>query len=133
MVLISGAGKTTVEFLSTAISTRDCRFRSCRASGCAIMMSEASPSAAAAIDSPSAAMIFARFSRSASACRAMARFMLSGSWISFSSTRVTSNAPLDGADVEDFADVEIDAVGLGERLVKGVLADHLPQRGLGDL
>ena len=35
-------------------------------------------------------MIFARFSRSASAWRAIARFMLSGSWMSFSSTRVTS-------------------------------------------
>jgi hypothetical protein len=40
-------------------------------------MSDASPSAAAARDSPSALMIFARFSRSASACLAMARFMLS--------------------------------------------------------
>jgi hypothetical protein len=54
------------------------------------MMSEASPSAVAASDSPSALMIFARFSRSASACRAIARFMLSGSWMSFSSTSVTS-------------------------------------------
>ena len=53
-------------------------------------MSDASPSAAAARDSPSALMIFARFSRSASACLAIARFMLSGSWMSFSSTRVTS-------------------------------------------
>ena len=35
-------------------------------------------------------MIFARFSRSASACRAIARFMLSGSWMSLSSTSVTS-------------------------------------------
>ena len=53
-------------------------------------MSDASPSAAAASDSPSALMILARFSRSASACRAIARFMLSGSWMSFSSTSVTS-------------------------------------------
>src|SRR6266545_5556196 len=37
MVLISGAGKTTVVFLSTPISTRLCRLRSCRASGWAIM------------------------------------------------------------------------------------------------
>ena len=54
------------------------------------MVSEASPSAAAAIDSPSAAIIFARFSRSASAWRAIARFMLSGNWMSFNSTKVTS-------------------------------------------
>src|SRR5215467_3593599 len=72
MVLISGAGKTTVVFLSTPISTRLCKLRSCRASGWAIMVSEASPSAAAASDSPSALMILARFSRSASAWRAMA-------------------------------------------------------------
>ena len=49
-----------------------------RAGGWAIMVSEASPSAAAASDSPSALMILARFSRSASAWRAMARCMLSG-------------------------------------------------------
>ena len=35
-------------------------------------------------------MILARFSRSASARRAIARFMLSGSWMSLSSTMVTS-------------------------------------------
>ena len=34
-------------------------------------------------------MILARFSRSASASRAIARFMLSGSWMSLSSTSVT--------------------------------------------
>jgi hypothetical protein len=34
-------------------------------------------------------MIFARFSRSASAWRAIARCMLSGNWMSLSSTTVT--------------------------------------------
>ena len=67
MVLISGAGKTTVVFLSTPSSTRVCRLRSWRANGCCIMMSDASPSSVAAMCSPSAAMILARFSRSASA------------------------------------------------------------------
>jgi len=33
MVVISGAGNTTVVFLSTPISTRLCRLRSCSASG----------------------------------------------------------------------------------------------------
>jgi hypothetical protein len=47
--------------------------RNCSASGRAIMIPEAAPSAAAAIDPPSA-----------SACRAIARFMLSGSWMCFS-------------------------------------------------
>ena len=59
--------------------------------------------------------------------------MLSGSWMSFSSTRVTCDAPVDGGDVEDRADVEVDLVGLGEGLVQGVLADDLAQGGLGDL
>ena len=90
MVLISGAGNTTVVFLSTPISTRLCRLRSCKASGWAIITSEAAPSWSAANASPSAAMILARFSRSASAWRAMARFIVSGSWMSLSSTRVTT-------------------------------------------
>src|ERR1700722_6125670 len=37
MVVMRGAGKTTVVFLSTPISTRDCRLRSWRAGGGAIM------------------------------------------------------------------------------------------------
>jgi hypothetical protein len=44
------------------------------------MMSAAVPGASAARASHSAAMIFARLSRSASACLAMTRFMFSGSW-----------------------------------------------------
>ena len=40
IVLISGAGKMTVEFLSTAISTSVCRLRSCSASGWAIITSD---------------------------------------------------------------------------------------------
>ena len=43
------------------------------------------------------------------------------------------DTPVDGGDVEDLADVEVDPVGLGQRLVQGVLADDLAQRGLGDL
>src|SRR5579862_1279460 len=90
IVLMSGAGKTTVVFLSTPISTSDCRFLNCSASGWAIITSEARASSPAARASPSAAMIFARFSRSASAWRAIARFIVSGSWMSFNSTVVTS-------------------------------------------
>ena len=40
-------------------------------------------------DSPSTSMILARSSRSASAWRAIARFMVSGSWMSFSLSGVT--------------------------------------------
>ena len=78
-MLISGAGKITVEFWSTPISTSVWRFRSCSASGWASITSDAFASSPAASASPSAAMILARFSRSASAWRAIARFMPSGS------------------------------------------------------
>ena len=43
------------------------------------------------------------------------------------------HAPLGGRDIEDLTDVEIDLVGLGKRLIQGVLADDLAQRRLGDL
>jgi len=52
IVVMIGDGNTTVVFLSTPISTRLCRLRSCSASGWAIMMSEASPNAVAARCSP---------------------------------------------------------------------------------
>jgi len=38
-----------------------------------------------------------------------------------------------GGHVEDLADDAVDAVGLGQGLVQGVLADDLAQGGLGDL
>ena len=43
MVLINGAGNTTVVFLSTPNSTRLCKLRSYNAGGCAITMTEAPP------------------------------------------------------------------------------------------
>ena len=43
------------------------------------------------------------------------------------------DAPLGGLDVEDLADADVDAVGLGQGLVQGVLADDLAQGGLRDL
>jgi len=54
LVLISGAGNTTVVFLSTPSSTRVCKLLSWRASEWATMMSEAASSGAAASCSPSA-------------------------------------------------------------------------------
>ena len=90
IALMSGAGNTTVVFFSTPSSASVCKLRNCSARGWRIIVADASPSAAAARASPSAAMIFARFERSASASRAMARFMLSGNWMSLSSTKVTS-------------------------------------------
>ena len=42
---------------------------------------------------------------------AMARFLLSYSWMSLSSTRSTSTPPLNRGDVEDFAEIQVDPVG----------------------
>jgi hypothetical protein len=124
MVLISGAGKTTVVFLSTPISTRLCRLLSCKASGCAIIVSDASPSAAAASASPSAAMIFARFARSASAWRANAFHAIRKLGVPQLDER-NDDAPFRGRDVKDLTYVDVDTVGLGQRLIQRVLADNL--------
>ena len=43
------------------------------------------------------------------------------------------HSPLCGRPVEDLADAVVDGVGLGERLVQGVLTDHVAQRRLRDL
>jgi hypothetical protein len=42
-------------------------------------------------------------------------------------------APLLGGDVQQPANVEVDQVGLRQRLVQGALADLVAQRGLRDL
>src|SRR2546429_214155 len=43
------------------------------------------------------------------------------------------HTPVLGGDVENLPDAYVDAIGLGQRLVEGVLADDLAQGGLGDL
>jgi hypothetical protein len=43
------------------------------------------------------------------------------------------DTPILCRDVQDLPDVDVDAVGLGQGLVEGVLADDLAQGGLGDL
>ena len=96
-------------------------------------MSDAAPSAAAANDSPSAAMILARFSRSASACLAIARFMLSGSWMSFSSTSVTSTPQSGVVGSRIFRMPTLIRSVSDEGLVQAVLSHHLPQGRLRDL
>ena len=52
--------------------------------------------------------------------------------MSLSTTKVTTT-PSPGLHVQDLADGDGDAVGLGQRLVQRVLAHHLTQRGLCDL
>src|ERR1039458_9770363 len=65
------------------------RKRSCRAIGCVAIMLAACTIFSAAWNSPSALTILARRSRSASACLAMARFIVSGRTTSRISTDVT--------------------------------------------
>ena len=85
----TGTGMTSVLFCSPATSTAVCSSRSCSAAGSRAITLAAMASRLEAWYSPSAVMILARRSRSASACRDMDRFMLSGSETSLISTRST--------------------------------------------
>src|SRR5262249_21930478 len=83
----TGNGRTTVEFFSAATSTTVWRRRSCSAVGVSAILAAACANLCEAASSPSAVMIRARRSRSASACRAIDRFIDSGSATSLISTR----------------------------------------------
>src|SRR5579859_4282486 len=75
----------------------------------------------AASYSPCALTTLARRSRSASACLAIARFMLSGS-----ATSLTSTA------VNDFLQFGVDTIALGKEIIERRLAEHAAEGGLGD-
>lgn len=83
------AGNIIVEFCSLAISSSTCKLRSWSAIGCAVIMSAASPSFLAERNSPSAEIILARLSLSASAYFAIDLRIVSGKLISLISTAVT--------------------------------------------
>jgi hypothetical protein len=85
----TGTGMTRVLFFSAATSTTVCSSRSCSAAGSAAITAAAWASFLDAWYSPSAEMIRARRSRSASACRDIDRFMDSGREASLTSTRST--------------------------------------------
>src|SRR5580700_6546735 len=85
----TGTGMTSVLFFSPATSTTVCSSRSCSAAGSRAITLAAAASRLDAWYSPSAVMILARRSRSASACRDMDRFMPSGSDTSLISTLST--------------------------------------------
>lgn len=109
------------------------RLRSWSASGWAIITSDAAPSSPAASASPWATMIFARFSRSASASRAIARCMLSGSWMSLSSTTVTSTPHSSVWTSMISRMFWLILSGSESVLVERVAPDDGPECGLGDL
>src|SRR6266567_6041739 len=84
-----GTGKKVVVLCSLEISRMVWRKRNWRAMGSLLIIAAACTIFSAAWNSPSALTILARRSRSASACLAIARFMLSGSATSLTSTAVT--------------------------------------------
>lgn len=86
----TGTAKTTVLLWSELMSLIELRVRKCRAPGLVASILAAAARFLLACNSPSALMIVARFSRSASACLAMVRTIDSGSSISLSSTVWTS-------------------------------------------
>ncbi len=85
-----GMGNSVVELFSAAISVTVWRNRSEMDAGSRDMTPAACESFFDACSSPSALMTFARRSRSASAWRAMARFISWGRSMSFTSTADTS-------------------------------------------
>src|SRR6266851_7113268 len=97
------------------------------------MMSAAWPSFIAAWYSPSAATIFARRSRSASASFAMARCILSGSTMSLISTAVTLRAPRLRVPVDDVLDLLVDACGVRKKLIEAESSDDIAHSSLADL
>ena len=88
-IISIGSGKTMVVFFSVPSSTSVCRYRNCSAIGSFWITAAAMLSFSAALYSPSALMILARRSRSASAWRAIARIIDSAKSTCFTSTIVT--------------------------------------------
>jgi len=101
--------------------------------GCVAISAAASTSLAAALNSPSAWMILARRSRSASACLAMARSMFFGHVDLLDLDRDDLEAKGRGVAVDDDLNALVEAVAVGQQLVEIDLAEHRAQRGLREL
>ena len=78
-------------------------------------------------------MIFARFSRSASACRAIARCMFCGRSTCFTSTADTLMPHGIGLVVEDLLQLLVQPIALRQQIVELRLSEHAPQRRLREL
>ena len=83
-----------------------------------------------ACSSASALMTRARRSRSASACRAIERFIVSGSETSLISTRSIVHAPAHRGAVDHQLQALVELLAVGEQVVQLALADDRAQRGL---
>ncbi len=95
--------------------------------------SAASASLAAAWNSPSALMIFARRSRSASAWRAIACCMRLGDLDVLDLDRRDLDPPRLGLRVDHVLELLVEAVALGQQRVEVGAAEHRAQRRLRDL
>ena len=104
------SANTTVVFFSTPSSASVCKFRSCKASGCVIIVSDASPVRAAAIDSPSAAIILALLPLGLGLPGHRA-FHAVGQLDILQLDEVHFDAPLERRHIEDLLDVGVDDVG----------------------
>ena len=127
IVLISGAGKTTVEFLSTATSTRVWRLRSCSASGCAIITSAASELAGRECLAFGSDDLGALLALGLGLAGHRSLHALGQLDIAQLDDR-DLDPPRLGLHIEDLADVLVDLVGLRQRLIQGVTPDHRSQR-----
>ena len=103
------------------------------ASGSRSMTAAACDSFSDAISSPSAWMILARFSRSASACRAIARCMSAGRSTCFTSTADTFTPHGSVWWSRICCSCWFSRSRCGEQVVELGLAQHAPQRGLREL
>src|SRR6266853_5991094 len=103
------------------------------AAGSRPMIRAACASLSDACSSPSALMILARRSRSASACRAIARFISGGRSTSFTSTAETSTPQSSGPLLDNGLQDVVGLLTVHQQLVQFRLAEHGAQRGLGEL
>ena len=133
MVLMSGAGKTTVVFLSTPISTRLCKVAELQREGVGHhgvgRLAERGRGQRLAFGGDDLRPLLS-FRLGLTGHRPLHAV---GELDVLQLHQGHHHAPLLGRHVEDLADVDVDAVGLGQRLVQRVLADHLAQGGLRDL
>ena len=111
IALIIGAGNTTVVFFSTPSSASVCKFRSCKASGCAIIVSDASPRAGCGHRFAFGGNNFGALLPLGLGLPGHRAFHAVGQLDILQLDEVHFDAPLEGRHIEDLLDVGVDDVG----------------------